>query len=251
MFMLLERTVTPDTFPVLNSALSTGSPPTTVRVGIVEDDAGTRQSMALLIGGTPGFQCVGAHPDAESALAELPSSRPDVVLMDIQLPRLSGLECVRRLKLRMPEVQFLMLTVFEDDERVFDALAAGATGYLLKRTTPVEILEAIAEVHRGGSPMTSTIARRVVQAFRRSAPAGVASDEHVSPREHQILSLLSRGYRYKEIAEQLGIALDTVRSHIRRLYEKLHVTSRTEAVVKFLGPPRTEPTARRGACPPS
>lgn len=203
-------------------------------MAIVEDDPGTRQSLALLIGGTPGFQCVGVHADAETALAEIPNGRPDVVLMDIQLPGLSGLECVRRLKARLPAVQFIMLTVFEDDERVFDSLAAGATGYLLKRASPAEILEAITEVHHGGSPMTSAIARKVVQAFHRPASAATTAVE-VSPREQQILTLLSRGYRYKEIAEQLGIALDTVRSHIRRLYEKLQVTSRTEAVVKFLG----------------
>lgn len=206
-----------------------------VRVAIVEDDPGTRQSLALLIGGTPGFQCVGVHADAETALAEIPNGQPDVVLMDIQLPGLSGLECVRRLKARLPAVQFIMLTVFEDDERVFDSLAAGATGYLLKRASPVEILEAITEVQRGGSPMTSAIARKVVQAFHRPSSATAATAIEISPREQQILTLLSRGFRYKEIAEQLGIALDTVRSHIRRLYEKLQVTSRTEAVVKFLG----------------
>lgn len=240
--MLLERVLEAGTLVALNGDLT--STPTRVRVSIVEDDPGTRQSLALLIGGAPGFQCVSVHPDAESALVELPLSRLDVVLMDIQLPRLSGLECVRRLKARMPDVQFIMLTVFEDDERVFDSLAAGATGYLLKRTTPGEILEAIAEVHRGGSPMTSAIARRVVQAFRRSSPAGGSSPGQVSSREHEILTLLSRGYRYKEIAEQLGIALDTVRSHIRRLYQKLHVTSRTEAVVRFLEPPGVPGPAR-------
>lgn len=206
-----------------------------VRVAIVEDDPGTRQSLSLLIGGTSGFQCVGVHADAETALAEIPNRRPDVVLMDIQLPGLSGLECVRRLKARLPAVQFIMLTVFEDDERVFDALAAGATGYLLKRASPAEILEAITEVQRGGSPMTSAIARKVVQTFHRPASPAATTAVEVSPREQQILTLLARGYRYKEIAEQLGIALDTVRSHIRRLYEKLQVTSRTEAVVKFLG----------------
>jgi DNA-binding NarL/FixJ family response regulator len=233
MFMLLEADVTGAKLAQVNGDATTPAGP--VRVAIVEDDPGTRQSLALLIGGTPGFHCVGVHADAEAALAGIPSSRPDVVLMDIQLPRLSGLECVHRLKPRLPAVQFIMLTVFEDDERVFDSLAAGATGYLLKRASPAEILEAIAEAHRGGSPMTSAIARKVVQAFHRPPPAAAATTVEVSPREQQILTLLSRGYRYKEIAEQLGIALDTVRSHIRRLYEKLQVTSRTEAVVKFLG----------------
>jgi DNA-binding NarL/FixJ family response regulator len=218
---------------VLSAAASPGSEP--VRVGVVEDDAGARQSLAYLIGGTPGFACVCVCADGESALAQLPALRPDVVLMDIHLPGLSGIECVRRLKAVLPEVQIVMLTVFEDEERVFDALAAGATGYLVKRTPPAEILAAIAEVRRGGSPMSSAIARKVVQAFqhsRRSAPGGALE---LSPREQEILTLLARGLRYKEVADQLGIALDTVRSHIRRIYEKLHVTSRTEAVVKFLG----------------
>ena len=184
-------------------------------------------------------------PDGESALAQLPALRPDVVLMDIRLPGLSGIECVRRLKAVLPGVQIVMLTVFEDEERVFDALAAGATGYLVKRTPPAEILAAIAEVRRGGSPMSSAIARKVVQAFqhsRRSAPGGALE---LSPREQEILTLLARGLRYKEVADQLGIALDTVRSHIRRIYEKLHVTSRTEAVVKFLG----HSTGEDGALP--
>ena len=153
--------------------------------------------------------------------------------MDIRLPRLSGIECARRLKDVLPATQIVMLTVFEDDERVFDSLVAGASGYLIKRTPPAQILEAIVDVHRGGSPMSGAIARKVVQYVWAARPAkpGLA----VSPREQEILDHLARGYRYKEIAEALSISIDTVRSHIRRIYEKLHVSSRTEAVVKFLG----------------
>lgn len=206
-----------------------------VRVAIVEDDDKTRQSLALLIDGSPGFCCSSTHRDAESAVAQLPAQAPDVVLMDIQLPGLSGLEAVPRLKARSPGVQIIMLTVFEDDERVFHSLAAGASGYLLKRTPPAAILEAIAEVHRGGSPMSSAIARKVVQSFQSGPRPGAGARGELSPREQEILTLLSRGCRYKEIGDRLGIALDTVRSHIRRIYEKLHVTSRTEAVVRFLG----------------
>lgn len=216
----------------VNASGIPGSDP--LRVAIVEDDDCTRASLALLIEGTPGFQCVSKHAGAESALAQLPALRPDVVLMDIHLPGLSGIECARRLKARLTGVQIIMLTVFEDEDRVFEALAAGATGYLVKRTPPAEILEAILEVWRGGSPMSSGIARKVVQTFQQAGRPGPGALIEVSPREQEVLILLSQGHRYKEIADHLGIALDTVRSHIRRIYEKLHVTSRTEAVVKFL-----------------
>ncbi|MCL4790153.1 MAG: response regulator transcription factor [Verrucomicrobia bacterium] len=208
--------------------------PPLIRVALVEDDAQIRESLAVLIEGAPGFRCVSRHADAESALAALPKLKPDVVLMDIRLPRLSGIECARQIKTALPAVQIVMLTVFEDDERVFDSLTAGASGYLIKRTPPAQILEAIAEVHRGGSPMSSAIARKVVQYVQTVArPSG--SELPVSAREQEILDRLARGFRYKEIADALGISMDTVRSHIRRIYEKLQVHSRTEAVVKFLG----------------
>ena len=205
----------------------------TIRVAIVEDDPDIRQSLALLIKGTPGYELCGAFCSAETALAELPAARPEVVLMDINLPQQSGIECVRQLKVQRPELQVVMLTVFDDSEDLFNSLSAGASGYLLKRTPPARILEAIAEVHRGGAPMSPQIARMVVERF---FPANVVRPRkaELSAREEEILQLLTKGYRYKEIATALGLAVETVHSHLRRIYDKLHVTSRTEAVVKFL-----------------
>ncbi len=213
-----------------------------IRVAIVEDDEFIRNSIAELLAVTPGFECVGQFCDAESALSGLGPSRPDVVLVDIQLPGLSGVECVQKSKPRLPGVQFVMHTVYEDDQAVFDALAAGATGYLLKRTPHEKLLEAIREVRLGGSPMSGHIARLVVQAFQKrpqpttvTEASGADPNWKLSPRELEILQALTRGYRYKEIADQCGISVETVRTHLRRIYEKLHVTSRTEAVVRFLG----------------
>jgi DNA-binding NarL/FixJ family response regulator len=205
-----------------------------IHVALVEDDPGIRRTLEIVLNGAPGYECVGAFPSAEDALARLANHMPDVVLMDIQLPRMSGVECVQKLKERHPRLQIIMLTVFEDDELVFASLVAGATGYLLKRTPPAEILEAIAEVHRGGSPMSSYVARKVVQSFQ-TPRSGVGEHLPLSEREREILQHLAKGYRYKEIADALSISLDTVRTHLRRIYEKLHVHSRTEAVVKFLG----------------
>ena len=210
-----------------------------IRVALVEDDEAVRASLRVLIHGANGFVCVSDCANAEEALQRIPLEKPDVVLMDINLPKMSGIECVRRLKAELPRTQIIMLTMYEDDHCVFDSLTAGASGYLLKRTPHAEILEAILDVHQGGSPMTSSIARRVVRAVRglRAAEPAAASSElaHVSPREEEILGLLAKGYRYKEIAETLGLSVETVRTHLRRIYEKLHVSSRTEAVVKFLG----------------
>lgn len=218
------------------------SAPETIRVAIVEDDEFIRHSLAELLAVTTGFECVGQFADAESALAGLGACDPQVVLVDIQLPGISGVACVRQCKPALPKVQFVMHTVYEDDQAVFDALAAGATGYLLKRTPHEKLLEAIREVRQGGSPMSGHIARLVVQAFQaRQQPAATAENKSgeapwkLSPRELEILQALTRGYRYKEIADQCGISVETVRTHLRRIYEKLHVTSRTEAVVRFLG----------------
>jgi len=205
----------------------------TITVSIVEDDVRVRGALARLIDRSEGFCCVSQHPSGENALDDLPRVKPEVVLMDINLPGMNGVECVRRLKLLLPETQIVMLTVYEDTDLIFNALAAGATGYLLKRTPTAEILAAIRDVHNGGSPMTSHIARKVVQSFRRDeAPA--RDETTLSPREQEVLSHLASGYLYKEIAAALNISYDTVHTHIRRIYEKLQVRSRTEAVAKRL-----------------
>ena len=209
-----------------------------VRVSIVEDDDLVRESLAVLIGGASGFACVGAYANAEAALARITTDPPDVILMDIKLPRMSGIECVRNLKQVLPAAQIVMLTMYEDDNLVFESLKAGASGYLLKRTPHVEILAALEDVHQGGSPMTSSIARKVVQLVAHmstAAPPTTGGLSRLSARETEILTHLAQGFRYKEIADTLGINVETVRTHLRRIYEKLQVTSRTEATLKFLG----------------
>jgi RNA polymerase sigma factor (sigma-70 family) len=204
-----------------------------ISVSIVEDNDKVRETLARVVNRADGFRCVSQYANGEDALKNLPQVRPDVVLMDINLPGVNGVECVRQLKKILPEIQVMMLTVYEDTENIFNALAAGANGYLLKRTPGRELLEAIQEVHRGGSPMTMHIARKVVQSFQRSAVAEAAT-ENLSEREQQVLDLLSRGLMYKEIADKLGISYETVHTYIRRIYEKLQVRTRTEAVAKFL-----------------
>jgi DNA-binding NarL/FixJ family response regulator len=203
-----------------------------IAVVVVEDDDSIRAALELILNRSSDFRCAGTFPDAESALVGIPQLMPDVVLMDIQLPRQSGIDCVRALKRSHPNLQFVMVTVFEDDDLVFRSLAAGAVGYLLKSSPPAEILEAIAEVHAGGSPMSSYIARKVVQSFHKECAGEV---EALSPRERELLGYLAKGFLYKEIADRMDIRLDTVRSHIRRVYEKLHAHSRTEAVNRFFG----------------
>jgi DNA-binding NarL/FixJ family response regulator len=214
-----------------------------ITVSIVEDDAPAREILTDWIRRAEGFKCVGQHGSVEQALENLPSEKPSVVLMDINLPGLSGIEGVRRLKPLLPGTQFMMLTVYEDVDHVFDALAAGATGYLLKQTPRGELLASIKEVHAGGSPMTSNIARRVVQAFHREAPTAPASAE-LSQREREVLELLARGYLYKEIMDALGVSRGTVNTYIRRIYEKLHVRSRSQAVAKFSNFSLGEPSHR-------
>jgi DNA-binding NarL/FixJ family response regulator len=207
-----------------------------IRVAIVEDSREIREGLGFLIGSSPGFACVAACPDGTTALRDLPPCRPDVVLMDIQLPDLSGIECIRRLRTLTPDAQLMMLTVFEDDERIFQSLAAGASGYLVKTTPPAKLLEAIEALHQGGSPMSAAIARRVVDRFRQAVPSPVGAEPSatslLSPREREVLDHLAQGFLYKEIAPRLGISVETVRTHIRNIYEKLHVRTRTEALLR-------------------
>jgi DNA-binding NarL/FixJ family response regulator len=203
-----------------------------IAVCIVEDDAQARKILAGWVSHAPGFRLNGDWGDAETALAALPENRPNVVLMDINLPGMSGVEAVKKLKPALPDTQFVMLTVYEDADHIYNALAAGATGYLLKETPRQELLNALEDVHRGGSPMTSNIARKVVQSFGR-VPASPPDEDDLSPREQEVLDLLARGYLYKEIAERLNISVPTVNTYVRRMYEKLHVRSRAQAVAKY------------------
>ncbi|HWX20251.1 MAG TPA: response regulator transcription factor [Candidatus Binatia bacterium] len=205
-----------------------------ISVSIVEDDAGVRASLAKLIDSSPGFRCLSQHATAENALQEIPKAGPAVVLMDINLPGINGVECVRRLKPVLRGTQIIMLTVYQNTEHIFNALAAGATGYLLKQTPPAELLAAIRDVHGGGSPMSSHIARKIVQSFQRPAPAAREA-ENLSPREAEVLELLAKGYLYKEIADKTNLTYATVHTHIRHIYEKLQVRSRAQAVAKHLG----------------
>jgi len=205
-----------------------------IGVAIVEDDVPAREILAGWISGAEGFKLVGEYTDAETAIEELPQKKPSVVLFDINLPGMTGIECVRKLKPKLPETQFLMVTVYEDANHIFDALAVGASGYLLKQTRRNELLDALKDVHAGGSPMSSQIARKVVQSFRRNETATTDGEAvELSPREREVLELLARGYLYKEIAEQLKISVQTVNTYIRRIYEKLHVRSRAQAVAKY------------------
>jgi DNA-binding NarL/FixJ family response regulator len=204
-----------------------------IAVAIVEDDVPAREILAGWIRNADGFRCVGEFDDAESALAKLPQERPSVVLFDINLPGMNGIECVRKLKPRLPDTQFVMVTVYEDANHIFNALSAGASGYLLKQTRRNELIDALKDVHAGGSPMSSQIARKVVQNFHRNETQTDGETVELSPREREVLELLARGYLYKEIAEMLQIGVQTVNTYIRRIYEKLHVRSRAQAVAKY------------------
>ncbi len=203
-----------------------------IEVAIVEDDDRVRASLARLVARAEGLRCASQYGDAENALHSLPALKPDVVLMDVKLPRMSGIECVAQLKPLLPATQFIMLTVYQDNDLIFRALAAGATGYLLKRTRGPQLAAAIRDVHQGGSPMSNDIARKVVEFFRREAPP--APGEMLTSREQEVLTLLSKGFLYKEIAEKLGVGYDTVHTHVRRVYEKLQVHSRTQAAALHL-----------------
>jgi len=205
-----------------------------ITVSIIEDDAETRKILAEWMRRASGFQLVGEWGNAESALGPLQQAKPDVALVDIDLPGISGVEAVKKLKPVLPETQFVMLTVYDDSTHVFDALSAGATGYLLKCTPREELIAALREVHAGGSPMSSNIARKVVQSLHQPKPRLKPSDE-LSKRENEVLVLLAQGYLYKEISDTLGIGQETVNTYIRRIYEKLHVHSRAQAVARYAG----------------
>jgi DNA-binding NarL/FixJ family response regulator len=204
-----------------------------ITVSIVDDNADLREQIAGYLTATGNIRCKSAYASAEEALEHLPQDKPDVILMDINLGEMDGIECVRRLTALMPKAQVVMLTVFEDNDQIFRALAAGASGYLLKRLSPKKLLEAIEEVRNGGSPMSASIARKVVQSFKAPLKP-VDESAALSPRERSVLDGLSEGLAYKQIADQLGVSIHTVRNYIRRIYEKLHVCTRTEAVAKFL-----------------
>jgi DNA-binding NarL/FixJ family response regulator len=205
-----------------------------IRVAIVEDNRGTRESLSELLGRANMLRFVGAHPTGEEALRQIPGERPDVVLMDINLPGMSGIECVSKLKQSLPKTQVLMLTTYEETDLIFDSLRKGASGYLLKNMPPSELIQAVEQVHAGGAPMSMQIARKVVNHFQQIKKPS-SEVEQLTKREQEILALLAKGYLYKEIADQLGITLSTVRAHLHTIYEKLHVQSRTQAVVKYLG----------------
>jgi DNA-binding NarL/FixJ family response regulator len=204
-----------------------------IRVSIVEDDARTRQLFSDIISTTAGFRLVGAYPDGKKAVAALAADPPSVVLVDINLPGMNGIECVRRAKPLVPETQFIMVTVYEDAEHIFGALQAGATGYLLKSTARDELIQAIRDVRLGGSPMTSHIARKVVQSFQKSSLSPELPS--LSEREVHVLDLLTKGFIYKEIADVLKVSVHTVNTYCRRIYEKLHVCSRTQAIARYRG----------------
>lgn len=203
-----------------------------ITVSIIEDDGPARSIFADWIAGAKDFRCLSQHATAESALAALPQEKPDIVLADINLPGINGVECVRRLKPEMPQTQFVMLTVYDDAEHIFRALAAGASGYLLKRTKRAGLIAALADVYAGGSSMSSDVARKIVQCFQRAQP-GADNTTKLSQREREVLELASRGYAFKEVADALSISLTTVGTHIRRIYEKLHVHSRAQAVAAY------------------
>jgi len=204
-----------------------------INISIVDDEKELCQSIATFVNGAPGFRCVSMYHSGETALEHLPTDHPDVVLMDIHMTGMSGIECVERLKAKMPQMHIMMLTVYEDTDQIFKALSAGASGYMLKRLTPRKLLEAITDVHEGGSPMSSSIARKVVASFQRTKPKG-GEQTHFTSREQSVLDCFAKGLTYKQTADHLNISIDTIRTYVRRIYEKLHVQSATEAVAKYI-----------------
>ena len=214
----------------------------TIKVVIVEDATWVRENLAREINQSPGFCCVHDYRTAEDALQGIPADRPDVVLMDINLPGMNGVECLRQLRTTSPEVKCLMLTVYEESEKIFNSLLAGASGYLLKRTSTAELLEAIQQVRDGGSPMSSSIARKVVAYFNEMGAAKQPTSR-LTPRELQVLELLAKGRAYKNIADELALSIETIRMNVKHIYTKLHVHSRGEAAAKFLQHSQFRPSA--------
>jgi DNA-binding NarL/FixJ family response regulator len=213
------------------------SPAPSVKVVIVEDATWMRENLAREINNSSGFRCVNNYRTAEEALQGIPADQPDVVLMDINLPGMNGVECIRQLRAKLPEVRCLMLTVYEESEKIFNSLLAGASGYLLKRTSTAELLEAIHQVRDGGSPMSSSIARKVVAYFNEMG-AAKSNTAALSPRELQVLELLAKGEAYKNIADKLSLSIETIRMNVKHIYTKLHVHSRGEAAAKYLQQPQ-------------
>lgn len=211
----------------------TDSSPTLVKIVIVEDETWMREDLVKKINAAPGFHCVNNYRTAEEALEGIPADEPDVVLMDINLPGMDGVECIRRLRVNLPRVKYLMLTVYSESEKIFDSLLAGASGYLLKRTNTDELLEAIQQVRCGGAPMSSSIARKVVDYFNEMGEQK-SNTPTLSPREQQVLELLAKGVAYKKIADQFSLSIDTIRMHVKHIYAKLHVHTRSEATAKHL-----------------
>jgi len=205
-----------------------------ITVSIVEDDRGTRENLVELLNGAPGLRCLSSYPTGEAALAGIPADQPDVALVDINLPGISGIECVSKLKAQLPQLQVLMITTYEERDIIFQSLRAGASGYLLKKMPRDKLIEAVEEVHAGGAPMSMPIARKVVDYFQQIEQPH-SDMEKLTRREQEILALLAKGRRYKEICQDLNLSLSTVRTHLAHIYDKLHVQSRTEAAVKFLG----------------
>ena len=220
--------------PGIRTEPTAATPAVPAQVVVVEDDGNLRRTMVAFINRAPGYRCAAAFADAETALAEIPRLKPDVVLMDIGLPGINGIECVSRLKAILPSLPIIMLTVYDEDDYLFDSLKAGASGYLLKRALGDRLVEALQQAQAGGLPLARDMAAQVKQHFQN---IGRQQSEvnSLTPREQEVLQLLADGFRYKEIAAQMGVCLDTVRAHASRIYFKLHVSSRTEAVVKYLG----------------
>ncbi len=204
-----------------------------IRVGLVEDESAIRKGLSLLIDGTPGFRCVGTFGSVEEALQLLDREVPDVLLLDINLPGMSGSEGVRRLLEQFPSMQILMLTVYDEEEHIFESICNGACGYLLKRTPPADLLQAIREVHQGGAPMSPQVARKVVRLFQKTGPPEKL-DQQLTPHQVRLLGLLADGYSYQGVANRLGVSINAIRDHIKNIYDKLHVHSKAEAVRKAL-----------------